>query len=198
MQNWYRRCSTLAGLALAVSAVIAAPASAQSKTVGLLGGADFTTLTGTDSSVNSSTGFAGGFYVGIPVKSQFSVEAELLYANKGAQAVSDKLTINLNYLEVPVLAKYGFSPDGGAFVYAGPYVGLNVWCNTTTANKDATVGCDAASASPNTVFGGAIGIGFQKSMWGFDLRYEYDFTSAIKDENGKNSAFMVLLRLGIK
>ena len=40
---------------------------------------------------------------------------------------------------------------------------------------------DALVQRPNTVFGGAIGIGFQKSAWGFDLRYEYDFTDAVDD-----------------
>ena len=44
MQNWFRRCSTLAALALAVSATTAAPASAQSVTYGLLAGAAFRTL----------------------------------------------------------------------------------------------------------------------------------------------------------
>lgn len=197
MQTWFRRCSTLAGLALLT--VAATPAAAQKKAslYGFLAGADFTTIVSGDPDVTykTSTGFVGGFFADIPVGTSLYIEPEFLYTNKGVNYEGADLTANLNYIEIPVLARYEFSADGGPFAYAGPYVGFNVKCNVVVDTLP--VPCDEIDGNPqpNTVFGGAVGIGYQKDKWGFDIRYEYDFTTAIKDEDGKNSAIMVLLRL---
>jgi hypothetical protein len=174
------------------------PAAAQQKSsVGFLAGADFTTLAGTDSAneVRSSTGFAGGVYVGIPVAKSVIIEPELLYINKGAGLKNTDVTLNLNYIEIPVLVRYEFKPEGGPFAYVGPYVGLNVKCNTsvdTTATP-----CADQAIQTNTVFGGTVGIGFQQTRWGFDIRYDYDFGNAVKEFDGKNSALMILLRAAL-
>jgi hypothetical protein len=180
----------------------ATPASAQKRaTVGFLAGADFTTLTGadslmgTDASFRSSTGFAGGFFVAIPVAKSLVVEPELLYTNKGAGIEGTGTSFNLNYIEIPVLLRYEFTPDGGPFAYAGPYIGFNVKCNTVVDTLP--VPCADQQVEANTSFGGAIGVGFQKQAWGFDIRYEYDFSEAVKDESAHNSALMVLLRLTV-
>jgi len=196
MQTWFRRCSTLAVLTMAAAAVGAAPASAQSVTYGILAGADFTDMSSADFSATTSTGYAGGLYAGIPFGKSLVFEPELLYANKGANIEGTGTTLNLNYLEIPLLLRYNFTPDGGPFAYIGPYVAFNMDCNTT--GKLDTVTCSDANVSANTTFGGAVAIGFQKSAWGFDIRYEYDFGDAVDAGPGKNSALMALLRLAVK
>jgi hypothetical protein len=197
MHTWFRRCPTLAGLALAATAFTATSALAQAQPkAGFLGGAAFTTLTGVDSiSVRSSTGFAGGFFVAIPVAKSLMVEPELMYINKGAGIENTEVTLNLNYVEIPVLLRYEFTEGGGPFAYIGPYVGLNVKCNTVV--DTVSVPCSDQNVDASTDFGGTIGVGFRKEAWGFDIRYDYGFTDAIKDEKGKNSALMVLLRVGV-
>jgi len=197
MRTWFRRCSTLAGLVLAVIALTATSAAAQTKlTFGFLAGADFTMLADTaNTSFRSSTGFAGGFFVGIPVAKSLVLEPEILYANKGAGFQGTDTTFNLNYIEIPVLLRYEFTPDGGPFAYVGPYVAFNVKCNTVIDTLP--VPCADDGVQPNTVIGGAVGVGFRKEAWGFDIRYEYDFGDAIKQESGRNSALMVLLRLAV-
>lgn len=197
MRTWFRRCTTLATLALTALALTATSAAAQKKTsVGFLGGADFTDVSNTDSaSFTSSTGFAGGFFVAIPVAKSLMVEPELFYANKGGGIEDSKASLNLNYIEIPVLLRYEFSQDGGPFAYVGPYVAFNVKCNTTVDTL--AVSCADDDIQPNTVVGGAVGIGFQKQAWGFDIRYEYDFGEAVKEESAKNSALMILLRLAV-
>ncbi len=198
MRTWFRRCFTLAGLALTAVALTATSAAAQQKVAaGFLGGATFTTLTGTDSSVSpkSSTGFAGGFFVNFPVAKSLRLEPEILYANKGSGFEDEDFTLNLNYIEIPVLLRYEFTQDGGPFAYVGPYVAFNVKCNATVdtlATPCADEGVDA-----QTVIGGAVGVGFRKEAWGFDLRYEYDFGDAVKQEVGSNSALMILLRVAV-
>jgi len=198
MRTWFRRCSTLAGLALTALALTATAASAQQKAdIGFLGGAAFTTLMSTDSSVSpqSSTGFAGGFFVGIPVAKSLMVEPELLYVNKGAGVEGEPFTLNLNYFEIPVLLRYQFTQDGGPFAYVGPYVGFVVKCSTSV--DTVSTPCADQDIQTSTDFGGTIGVGYRKNAWGFDIRYDYGFTDAIKDEKGKNSALMVLLRVAL-
>ena len=197
MRTWFRRCSTIAGLALAAVALTATSAAAQKKaSVGFLAGADFTTLSDTaNTSFTSSTGFAGGFYVAIPVAKSLMVEPELLYVNKGAGVDGQPFTINLNYVEIPVLLRYEFTQDGGPFAYVGPYAAFNVKCNTTVDTTAAA--CADDNVQTNSVIGGTVVIGFQKQAWGFDIRYDYDFGDAIKDESGKNSALMILLRVAV-
>lgn len=197
MRTWFRRCTTLATLALTALALTATSAAAQKKTsVGFLGGADFTDISDTaNTSFTSSTGFAGGFYVAIPVAKSLMVEPELFYTHKGAGLNDSDASINLNYIEIPILLRYEFTQDGGPFAYVGPYVAFNVKCNTTVDTL--AVSCADDNVQANTVIGGAVGVGFQKQAWGFDIRYEYDFGDAVKQESGKNSALMILLRLAI-
>jgi hypothetical protein len=198
MRTWFRRCSTLTGLALAAIALTATSASAQKKTeAGFLGGASFSTLTGTDSDVSpkSSTGFGGGFFVTIPVAKSVSIEPEILYINKGAGFEDEEFTLNLNYVEIPVLLRYEFTPAGGPFAYIGPYIGINVKCDTSV--DTVSVPCKDDGVETNTTFGGTVGVGYRKAAWGFDIRYDYGFTDALKEFKGKNSALMILLRLAI-
>lgn len=199
MRTWFRRCSTLAGLALIATAMTATTASAQRKAdVGFLGGAAFTTLVGLGDSAaaaQSSTGFAGGVFVGIPVAKSLMIEPEVLYINKGAGSEDSDLSLNLNYIEIPVLLRYEFKEDGGPFAYVGPYVGFVAECSTSADTL--SFPCADDDIETSTDFGGTIGVGFRKEAWGFDIRYDYGFTDAIKDEKGKNSALMVLLRVAV-
>lgn len=81
-------------------------------------------------STNSKTGFYGGGFVSIPVSEQFSIEPGLTYSQKGYEMkgsfgikgtdlVGAKSQLNLNYVEMPVLAKANIS---GFQVFAGPQV----------------------------------------------------------------------------
>jgi len=198
MHTWFRRSSILAGLAFSALVASATTAAAQEKVgAGFLGGASFSTLRDVDTAVEvrSTTGFGGGFYVAVPVAKSLIVEPELIYVNKGAGIESADVTLNLNYIEIPVLLRYQFTEDGGPFAYVGPYVGLNVKCNTSVDTVG--VACKDQSVEANTTFGGTVGVGFQRGVWGFDIRYDYGFTDAIKDEKGKNSTLMVLLRAAL-
>lgn len=198
MRTWFRRCSTLAGLGLAAAALTTSPVSAQTRaTFGLLGGADFTTIADSGNvDYSSSTGLAVGVWAGVPVAKSLVVEPELLYTNKGAGLEGTDISLNLNYIEIPILARYQFTEDGGPFAYIGPYVAFNVKCST--AVDTVSVSCADQDIDANTVIGGAIGVGFRRDAWGFDIRFERDFGDAIKQEGGSNSALMILLRLAVK
>ena len=51
--------------------------------------------------------------------------------NKGAGLEDSDLSLNLNYIEIPVLLRYEFKEDGGPFAYVGPYVGFVANCSTS-------------------------------------------------------------------
>lgn len=71
-------------------------------------------------------GFQGGvgvnFLTGL---SGFSIQPELNFINKGTslKTSSKREKLNLNYLELPVLAKYSFGP---VYLNAGPSLGLRL------------------------------------------------------------------------
>ncbi|MDR2269498.1 MAG: PorT family protein [Sphingobacterium sp.] len=72
----------------------------------------------------SKVGFQGGLGLNLATGAPgFSVQPELNFVNKGASynIGSIKEKINVNYLELPVLAKYAYGP---IYVNAGPSIGL--------------------------------------------------------------------------
>ena len=160
------RIAALATLAMTVTAL---PTLAQGqKEFGIVGGATFSTFTGSDAedystdfgggdfwhqSQTSKVGFVGGVYVAIPIGSSVVIEPELLYTQKGSKydqslsgSFSDpnygEVTYKSDYLEVPVLARYNFNPSGGAYLLGGFSVGFNVSCS---AEASGTLASDMQS-----------------------------------------------------
>lgn len=75
----------------------------------------------------SKLGFQGGLGFNIQAgNSGFSVQPEINFISKGVAfktANNKKQNYNINYLEVPLLAKYSFGP---VYVNAGPSLGLRL------------------------------------------------------------------------
>jgi hypothetical protein len=218
------RTSALAALAFGAFALTA---QAQSTTTfGVLGGVDFASFNGSDADLSSvgfnkgsSTGFIGGFFADIPAGKSLIVEPELLYVNKGATyslnvtGASGDLSLNLDYVEIPVLLRYNFKPEGGPYVLIGPDIAFNVTCNVSGTGAVAPVldslpgkSCvdlgtmagvpfDASSVT----FGGIVGLGFQHQKFGLEGRYEFDFDDAFQSgDNIKNAVWEILVRYSIK
>jgi len=195
------RISVLAALALSVSAMTAEAQGA--KSFGILAGVDFTSLSGTDfDNTGSLTGFIGGLYLGIPAGKSAVIEIDALYAGKGASDNNSSFNIRTGYIEVPVLFRYNFKPEGGLFVLAGPAVGFNISCNISDGTN--SFSCpDYAGFDAQTTFGGVLGLGFQKQRFGIEGRYDFDFGNAFKftdgdPVNGKNAAWEILARIMVK
>ncbi len=188
------RISTLASLALAATALTAQAQNA--KSVGLLAGVDFASMTGDDfNDTGSKTGFVGGLYVTVPAGRALAIEPEVLYVNKGLSDNGSDLKLSHNYIEIPVLVRYNFSTEGGAYFLAGPAVGFSVSCSI----HDDVDSVDCSEfAETNTTFGGVLGLGYQKGRLGLEGRYDFDFGDAFKDTDGKNAAWEILARIMLK
>lgn len=89
---------------------------------GVKGGVNFATLNGDIESPDSRTSFHVGVLAEFPIAEIFSIQAEALYSGQGAEfnfegPDGDKAELQLDYINVPVLAKFylfeGFSLEAG-------------------------------------------------------------------------------------
>jgi hypothetical protein len=89
---------------------------------GLKGGANLSTINGGIESPESRVSFHAGVLAEFPIAEIFSIQAEALYSGQGAEfeyegSDGDKAELQLDYINVPVLAKFylfkGFSLEAG-------------------------------------------------------------------------------------
>ena len=114
----------------------------------------------------------GGLFLDVKINSSVAVEPEILYSMKGSDFSGTDTTIALNYIEVPILVKYSFHPEGGMYLLAGPTVNFDVGSDVpgipTTSGPPVTL-------SPNLTFGGIVGLGYLRGHVGLEGRYDFDF-----------------------
>jgi hypothetical protein len=192
--------------AFVASALLGGPAAARgqeqspsnTKTFGIIGGVSFSTLAGNNvSNAASRTGFTGGLFLGISINPSVEVEPEVLYAMKGSDFSGTDTTVALNYIEVPILIKYSFSPNGGMYVLAGPAVNFDV---SSDVPPIPTTGGSSVNPSPNLTFGGVLGLGYARGHLGFEGRYDFDFSDALALDqftnlDAKNRVWAILVRV---
>jgi hypothetical protein len=175
-----------------------AEAPSQAKTIGLIGGVDFATLTGNDvTNTTSVAGLMGGVFLGVMVSPWVELEPEVLYSEKGSSFSDTDTTLALDYIEVPILVKVHLQQEGGLYLVAGPAVNFNVGC---TASAAGTTGCSTLGLSPNLTFGGVLGLGYSRGHLGFEGRYDFDFSDALALDqftnlDAKNRVWAILVRV---
>jgi len=177
-------------LLLTVFSLAAASAQVQ---FGIKAGANFSTLTGDNSSgVKTKVGFHAGALVSLPLFSEFSLQPEVMYSGEGAKYSDNSVsgTLNSNYLNVPVLFKYNNA--SGFFAETGPQIGFLL----SAKSKFDGQSYDAKSGFKSTDFSWAFGLGYLlKDMnIGFDARYNLGLANIGADSgNGttKNSVIQV-------
>jgi len=185
-------------LSLSLLAGVSVAAHAQSGVrFGVKAGASLTNITGEDSDgLANKFGFNGGVVANFAFNDMISVQPEVLYSMKGAKEDGGNGKFNLNYIDVPVLAKISTGATG-LFFELGPQVGFLASAKV----KDDNSSYDAKDFVKSVDFGYAAGIGFQAESGPMvGLRYNGGFTNIGKDNiNGinttpgkaKNSAFQL-------
>ncbi|MFC6996164.1 porin family protein [Rufibacter roseus] len=163
--------------------------------LGLKAGVNIASMAGDDADdITNKFGFHIGGFADYGISEMVSIRPELLYSTKGATSEeNDDASFNLNYIDVPVLARikadklfFEFGPTFSFLVKAEVSdgdVSINV--------KDATRGFD---------FGYAAGLGYQfTEQIGLGLRYNGGLTNIFEEEDGeslaevRNSVFQVSL-----
>lgn len=106
---------------------------------GMLNTAEFNSEENLNEDKELKLGYGGGFFVNIPLGSQFMLNASVNYLQKGVKVKQDLTTeepgislrsesrMTLGYIEVPLVAVYNLSADANYwFVGAGPSFGYGV------------------------------------------------------------------------
>lgn len=139
--------------AMAVTAALlfagASPADAQSKRLGLRGGASFATVTTDLVDSDTRTGFTVGAFADFPLSEFFSIEPGVNYVTRGGEFENEGFPateLELDYIEIPVLFKANIVNDSPVtpHLYAGPALSFEVDCTLTEGGDDvdAVAGCD--------------------------------------------------------
>lgn len=163
--------------------------------VGVKGGVNASNFSGKNLEGYKKEGLIGfhvGGYVDIPVAGIFSIKPEVLWSTQGAKletATGGKVDYKLNYINVPVLAKFDL---GGAYVEFGPQFGFK-------AGED--IGNSTINDFANNLdLSGAVGVGINSGR-GFGIAARYfagfskvsDYEFGATKPNYKNSVFQLSL-----
>ncbi|MFI2742056.1 porin family protein [Zhouia sp. PK063] len=186
------------GAALAVFAITGTYAQVDkgSPSVGAKGGVNISTFTGDDiGEKDTRTSFNAGLVFELPVSERFSIQPEVLYSAQGYTIlkvdqenfadVDDNTEYQLDYIQVPVLAKI-YLVDGLS-VEAGPSFNFKVNEEIDRAPTEDGGDIDISNEDSNIndfEFGLAGGLSYKFNN-GFFLsgRYSYGVTKLIKDSD---------------
>jgi opacity protein-like surface antigen len=162
---------------------------------GIKGGVNYSTFNNTDN-VDYKPGFVGGIYSNINIPATpVSIQPEVLFAQYGADIEGSDASFNINYIQVPVLLKFGFGlASVKPNVFFGPYMGFNI--KSEVKNNDASINLD--DQAEDTDFGIAVGAGIDISKFSIGVRYTAGLKNVANssiDSEAKNGA--IALSLGV-
>ncbi len=164
----------------------AASAQAQSIHLGVEAGEATSSFVNSDASQiqGNRLGLAGGAFVNVGF-ANFAIQPECLYIRKGAQSLGGASNFELDYIEVPVLAKFSFGiPILNPTLLIGPYAAFN-----TLAQAQNGVITNPAS----TDWGGIVGFEVSVDALSLSGRWEIGLTNVTTDTNIQNRSFDLLL-----
>ena len=165
---------------LTVAAIFAfgfANAQDKSMSFGVKGGLNMATTTAEDA--KSLLAFHVGGFAEFMLSEKFAVQPELLYSSQGAK-VEGSDDIKLNYVSVPVLAKFYVLPSILS-LDAGPQFSFLVNDNLDSAVE---------SKSFDMAVAGGLGVNLGKTFFA-QARYVVGLTETTKDSGAKNNVFQL-------
>ncbi len=206
-------------LVFALFAPTRADANAQ-WVLGVKGGFNWATLRGSDvGSPDYRMSIVAGGYASVSFHKYFGVRLEGFFSPKGAEKTTQGLvssspgpsylqtngTLNLSYLEFPLLAVVQL-PHGEKVRYmafAGPYYAIKLGASFEASTGGTGVSTSVSDRVEGSDYGGVIGVGVEWDTENFrvvfDARYSYGFSSI--DTGGfdvHNNVFALMLGFGIR
>jgi len=183
---------------LFLGAAIAMSTLSFAQTFGIKGGMNLSNISNTDDTfdadadVNSKSkvGFNGGVFANFPVAESFSIQPELLYnglgtkiTGKDTEGNEDALTMNLDYLSLPVMFQYNLVPQ--FYLEAGPQ--FSYMLSSKLKYNDESQDIDTDNFNKFDI-GVGIGAGFNITpQFGINARYVAGFTDIVKDNPSDNA-----------
>ena len=185
--------------AIAICTVsLAAQAQDKGVAFGIKAGPSFYNLNGDDfEEGDMKTGFHAGVFVNIPLSSMFSFNPELLYNTEGSkiEESGDKVTFNLNYINLPLMLQY--NNPGGFYAEFGPQIGFLMSAKAKYEISGVEDEEDVKDELKGTSFSLGIGAGYDlPGGFGFGARYNLGLSSIgeADDDDTKSSGFQISLR----
>ena len=192
-------------IVLFMTAAMVQHANAQNPiSFGLKGGLNIANLHGSDIERDTRTGVLLGavLEINVPVL-PFGVESGVYYSQKGAEFSDGNIesSLKLDYIEVPVMAKFQLGPPGPITpsLAIGPYLGFNINAEEEHVSGGVYTGTnDISDRISGTEFGGVAAVGFDFNLGITKLnataRYSYGFTSVWDDsdvDSDRNAVFSI-------
>jgi hypothetical protein len=185
---------------LTLLSVISVGAYAQGVSGGLKLGLNLSnqTMSSTESSFTSSPSFRPSIHVGgyltLMLSEKFGVQPEILYSGQGYKETNG--TIAIDYITVPVLARYNFTSLFS--VHLGPQIGVLMSAKAKPENGGDSQ--DLKEYLKGTDIGVAAGLGIDLPMGlNFGFRFVKGFTNIIEDSDDvKYKNYNLQLSVGYK
>jgi hypothetical protein len=138
------------------------------------------------------SGFVVGLFGVVPVNGMFAVQPEFLYSQQGAKVEdgSDKATLKIDYVQIPVLGRIRLGANSPAFLLVGPSFGFRTRAEAdfggdTQSFKDDVKGNDVGLVTGISVYSGMFVVD-GRYTWGL---MNIDDTGDVS--NTKNRVFSV-------
>jgi opacity protein-like surface antigen len=178
-------------IAVVLMSLTSVKAFAQHFELGIESGMNFSYLTGSDAAnlgpnnlSSSQLGFVGGGFLCLNFGPNFGIRPEVLYEQKGAQISGTTTNYEADYVEIPVLLKFGLGLPGlNPSILIGPSFD---WATLSSLPTNSGV--------VNSADVGAV-VGLEFNFGPFDLngRYELGLDNVSSNKNIQNGTFTVLM-----
>ena len=179
---------------------LASPGFAQGLTGGVKIGASMASLKVENEEgvyFKTKTGVVAGVFIGIPVTDMFSIQPEVLYAQKGAKLEGGGETgkVKLDYLEIPILGVISLGSGGSSpYIVIGPSFGVKMNAKLEVGGQEETDFDDEVKKGD---VGLVLGAGAKLSRFLVEARYNLGLTNVAEaGDEVKNRAFSFLVGVG--
>jgi len=175
-------------------------AQAQNPKLGVKAGVNIANFTGDpDPDGDFRTGLAAGIYTNIPISPGFSFEPSLEYSQKGAEFTtfaSTDVKSKISYIDLPLMAKYNFTPAFG--IFAGPQVSFFLDQETSVVNGNSTTTFEGDNDSyRKSLAGGKAGLSYNFGSVMVNASYATDFQNLYKDNPGNSDLKNQVINVGL-
>jgi len=171
-----------------------ASVSAQGLTAGLKAGMNIANIHGdnVEDVWDSKIGICAGGFITCSLSDLFAIQPELLFTMKGSKAeeAGMKITMKLNYLEIPVLAKVTIPTPGTVkpSLFVGPSLAIKLSgrakVESAGESEEADIE-DLKSTDFGLVFGGGVDFALGMGKLTVDARYTLGLTTTREPEDGE-------------
>jgi hypothetical protein len=162
---------------------------------GLKGGLNMASVANNENNnVENRIAYYAGLFANIPMSSQIAIQPEVVYSSQGAKYDfgNDKLNLNLNYVNIPVMVQA--MVGRGFYGEVGPQLGIL----TSVSDKINDMGLGAVEKddfkSTDISFG--VGLGY-KGVSGFGINTRYNFGLTNINNSGTANIKNNVLQVGL-